>query len=637
MPVVGQVRLKALLDDDAADGTSDSFDNESMVVCTDDLAVFNPHGRKNMNNLQVGISAADSSITGRIFEIPDRQGNHSNGVYWNQYQAAKFLFNWYNDPNQTGITMTSADWATVGTQLDSGTPIKETNVDGLGLWAAMKAVLTPDWAMYVDPVPSALGTFDGFQVGFYQRGTGTLANFTLNPLNTTMGKAVPSVSRLSADKDTAKTVNQITVLGKATRHIQLAYYGSNTYTTNSPQVNLMLQHGWGMTEGKLSDYNAPNSVITTQYEVNSDTIASHGDTARQKWENQFVTSGPEFTQFAHVFRLFIWNEAGEWQPNNTLTGKPVYDQTNTALDWTLPNLTGIADNTGFSTPVQFPVRRRRKLLDTAYPDSTSDVDGWRRVPPTLYFSHIGITTTTQSPWYRVKRGAYRIDHERGAIWITVPDIAVWRPANDLADPDEPSLNDDRTFATLVYTGKLRMLLECSIDCDTALTAVADRQSTAGSPLIREGIFRASDRFAQSIFLAGITSPSGITPAPVDNSADAMDLAERIRIAGDRQQVHASVLAEPDWPEQAIGTIINGTQGRIINLQSGGGNDGPGAQIVGKSIHLDVMKWEYVTESHARALHGQHRKVKAKAAKAKAGPVVYAGMAGETGDSTGGIA
>ena len=613
-PVFGQVRMQWFADDIVSHGGAAPSSSSALTLVTDEQTVFNPHGRKNMGAIDVPINTADNTIKGKIFETPDRVG-HANvsAGSWTQFDAVKLLFNWFNDPAQTGINMNSSSWTTVAGQLDTTTPIRETSVDGMGLWGAIKSVLSPDWGAYVDPVPSDINTFSGFSLGFFQRGSGSMASFTLNALGTSVTSAAPSVSRLQAEKDTAKSVNKVTILGKATRHIQLQYFGGHTPATSGAEKAIMLQHGWGQSEGKLSDY-AANDAASGFSVVTEETIASKGSSSLSTWNTQFNASGAQFTQYAHVFRFFTWNEAGELQPNSSSRGKPVYDSSNTPLDWLTPYLDGIADDTGFIGASQHTyVRRRRKLLDTQYPDPTQE-SGWRRVPPTLYLSAIGTNTSNQSIWVRAHAGTYRIDHERAGIWITVPDIATWKPFAKVADPDEASLDDDRTFATLLHTGKLRMLLEGSIDVDFALTALADRQATAGSPLVRSAVFRQDHRFVQSLAFtnaATISTPSSLTSSPVDDSSDAVTLAQRARAAGERQQVHASVLAEPDWPEQTIGTIINGTDGRKINLQGGANNTGAGAQIVGKAIHVDLMKWEYVTESRAAKLHDRHRQARAK--------------------------
>ena len=604
IPVAGQVRLSADVDDDP----EADVDETDLFTARAYPAVFNPGGRKNASKRTATLGGIDGACW---FDVADKmQGPVELTDPWTPRAAAKFLLGWYNEPDDTGVDQ--PDFGESG--LSDGNAIPETGVDGLGLWAALRRVLGPDGQFFVDPVPTAADTWGGFKLKFFKRGEGPAADFVLNPLGTAMADASPSLVRLQASKDTASCVNRLTVLAAAVRHVQLRYWGDQTMAKSGPAKASALQHGWGQAEGKLADYAKVDPVAGGKI-VTTATVAAAGTALAGKWADRHVTKGKAFPAYSHVFRLFTWNEAGELSDDLTEPGKPVYGSDTDPIvgSWYAPDLTGIADATGFGPSSTSSdndgggyCRERRRLLDTAYLDATADVDGRRRVPPTLYVAAADSGSTDNDVrWVHVPRGAYHVDHERAAVWITVEDVADWQPLSVVQSADEPTVSDYRTFATLLQTGQLRMMLEASITCDPGLQSKADRQATSGSPLVRSAFVRGERSFAVSKPAPGVVaSPSGLEPDLADDADAAMDLAERYRAAGERQAVHASAVTCPDWPEQPIGSLLAGTGGRQINLRSGGAGDGPGAQVVGYSILPDEMRWEYVTESRTAEL-GKH--------------------------------
>lgn len=595
--IAGQIRRLALTDDfwltqrGGADPQPTKYIGTTLV--DDERCVFNPDGHKNMGiddcelNLPLG---GDDPIHGKIWEIPERKYQGTDlSAYWTKLDALKSIWSTWNNPGATGIQ--NPDWFQVASVLKpSGVDqvLRSVDVDGLGLWEATKKILGPEFGCFIDPYPGDGNTpsWGPFFVTFFQRGVGSDADLVLNPLGTNMADATPSVVRLEATKDIGKVCNRVTVFAKRLRHVKLYYHGSDTPSLTADQKKVALQHGWTNADGKISDFAAGN-------EVERYTIEAKSTSFQDIWLDDLLTTGSQFELNKNIFRCFTWNEAGEFSA--TGSDGPSYDGGSTITKYWTPALDGIADGIGDFAGIY--VRRRRPLLDTFYFDS--DFDDWRRVRPTLY---LAVKDSTLGPWVQVSRNHYRVDHDRGALWIMAPDLAEWRPFSGQPDPVENTVTDERTFGTLLYTGKLRMLLEGTVETDFAYDATADRQDTSGSVIVREAIVRKDRDFCvTNEFSDGVTSPSSMTGATRDDSADALKFAQQARSAGEDMQITSSIMVAPDWPEQGIGQMVNRITGRAIDL-TGDGTNSRGCQIV--ALHCDCtegLHWELLTESDALGL------------------------------------
>lgn len=601
-PVYGQVRRRADSDDDFIDSLADPLESTraDLMLVTDLPTVFNPDGRQNRTANIVDIGAV-AQVSGYVFEEPDRVCQSTAlTAHWTMREAAKLLFEWYNDPDFSGIAGPD-DWATDPLSDDQMPP---TNVDGLGLWEALKRVCGPEFQFYIDPRPTGSTLWSGFKIVFFRRGVdidGTSADLWLNPRDTAAKDAKASIVRLEAAKDSSKVVNEVTVLGKALRHIKLIYHGAETVTIDpdTTEGKLVLQHGWTQGEGDLFTFEGLDGEDRI---VDRASIEALSAATAQQWLDRYTVGGKEFAKYSHVFRLFIWNESGEFRSGAETSTQPVY--VTTGLPWFVPDLTIVADNTALAAEEDVITggycRRRRRLLDTVYPDPALPGEQWPRVPVQVYIGAADDEGAVNN-WVRLGSGDYRVDREIGAIWITRPNLAEWYPLDRLED--EPDLHDGRTYTTLLHTGVLRLLVEASIETDLALAAKSPRSSHSGSALVRSAVIRNANYVRSAVFDDGVTSPSGLTENAMDMSADALALAEQHRLAAQDLATHASILTAADWPMQGIGKIILETQGRVIDLRGGppGTLLGRGAQVV--ALHLDpaAMKVELLTESAALQL------------------------------------
>lgn len=593
-PIAGQVRRLASADDawaKAGDPSGVVTASKDLFRFTGDRCEFNPLGRKNMS-LDDCLLDLKSTIKGRVWDSPERlvQGTLRT-AHWTVAQACKTLELWFNDPATSGIS--HPDWANAG--IDDTKTLPHTEVEGMGLWGALKRVCGPEYGFYVDPRPSSspAGTSWGpFKITFFTRGQGPAVNVFLNKRGTSVAQAKASVVRVEAMKSISKTVTKATVLCRQLTHVKLQYLGGRTPGIGGPVAREILQNGWTDDDVDFSDYVGDNGA------VDGPAVGASGQT--DTWDDQYCTDGKQFEKFKHAGRLFVWNESGEY-----FTGPsdhaPIY-AIGSSQAYTVPDMTTIADGTGDDAG-KF-CRKRRRIIDTPYYDTS--IDQWRRVKPTLLLSAThGATDTIPGPWTRVRTHLWRLDPERGSFWITAKDISEWCPLGDDQDPNEPKINDERSFATLLYTGCLRMTLEGSVEADCCIKETADRQDIAGSPFVREMVIRGDKEYIlSSAYVDGLASVMGLDQNVVDNTPDAKILAEQYRNSGQDQVTHASLLCSADWPLQPIGGILTAIQGRTVSLT--GGPAGRGAQIV--AVHLDpeALKWEMLTESVALKLRRMDR-------------------------------
>ncbi|HLL90337.1 MAG TPA: hypothetical protein VK324_13640, partial [Tepidisphaeraceae bacterium] len=596
-PVYGQWRRKASADDAWAADTSSVTPRAELLLCPDLPAVFNPGNRKNMTKADVVLSASGPAVNGRVWETPDRKlAGADQAEAWHKFAAFKTIVQLYNDPAATGISVSASDWSAVQATVGLTKVLRDVDVDTLPPWAALQRVLGAEYGFYVTPRPSGVtgNAFGGFRLKVFSRSQdidGTQADLRLAVRGTGVADAPASVVRLAAFKDVAKTVTAVTVLGRGYRGVKLKYNGSSTPSLGADAKKVALQHGWSKAEGDLATF--ATSAAVTQAKIDEKPQAT-----RDQWRDRHTVGGKEFARFAHVFRLFTWNEAGE------LGGQgPTYVTAGTVAAWYAPDLTGICDAQGLAgdpaAAAGSYVRRRRRPGDTQYYEAA--IDGWRRVPPTLFIGAQPAAAATEpaaADYVRVPTSHYRVDPERCAVWIAHPDLAAWQPFVDRPLAAEPSTADDRTFATLLHNGKLRLVLECSVEADGGVVQAAKRVAEAGSPHVRHVVVRAGPGFVASAqHDDGQATPTGAVPAPLGQGPDALKLAEQMRTAGQDEQVHASALVEAVWPEQAIGKMVKSIAGRNVQLTA---TSGRGAQIVAARIDPASMKWEYLTESAAMA-------------------------------------
>lgn len=615
-PVYGQWRRTAAADDAwAADPTGVTTAALDQVFVPEELTVFNPLGRKNMTAHDVVL---EGGVNGRIFDAPDRKiGGVERAAHWTKLHAAKYLVQLFNDASASGIT---ADWPAI----ETGQPglatavVRSVDVTGLSLYDALRLVLGPEYYFEVTCDPTSATAWGGFELFVHKYGSGPAASFTLDARGTQMHLAAGDVVRLGAMKSIDKSCTQVRLVGRAVRHVRLRYHGFNTTTIGAAEKKLSLQHGWAKGEGDLNQY-----VATTPAGINDHIeyygIEAAGATLMDQWRARYNTSGAEHDKYRHVFRLFTWNEGGELRngAGDAADLKPHYNATaggaGTALAWYAPDLAEICDAKGFVTDPVYATdyagkyaRKPRRPLDTSFVDGR--LDSWRRVKPTLWMAAQGENSATEpaiADYVRVPTSYYRVDEERCAVWITADDLVEWRPLINRQDKGEANAMDGRNFATLLYMGKLRMILELSVEVDQGMHLRADRGGGAGGPHVRSAVVLGQQDYVKSLTYAdGLTSPSGLTAATLDMAADAQLTADALRDAAQDEQIHASVLASADSARQPIGSMILATAGtRVVSLTS---SAGIGAQIVAVRVDPVANKWEYLTESAALEIRAMDR-------------------------------
>lgn len=618
-PVYGQLRRKASADDVWAATPATVTPFADLITLGDEPTIFNPLGRKNMTLVDVTLTAAGA--LGRTFETPDRKvANVEATALWTKGRAARYLVTLFNDATATGIT---ADWAAIETAQPAlaTAPLRHVDVTGMGLYEALKAVLAPDYFFEVTCRPTGPGTWGGFVLNIHRRSGGPTASFTMDARGVAMSAAVGNVVRIGALKSIEKSATKVRLIGKAVRHVKLRYWGGTTPTVisgDAPKTKLLLQHGWSKSEGDLNLYRITLPAGQDDC-IELYGLEASGGALLTDWRDRYTTNGVQHDKYRHVFRLFSWNEGGELRnaAADAADLKPHYNLTagsaGVAQAWVVPDLAEIADAKGFVTDPIYTsdyagkyARKRRVPLDTAYPDGR--LDSWRRVKPTLWIAAVpenAVAEPLVTAFTRVPTSYYRVDAERCAIWITADDLIEWRPLLHREDGAEADAPDGRNFATLLYMGKLRMLLELSVEVDLGLQVLADRGAGAGSPHVRETVVVATQDYVRSLSYAdGVTSPSGMTAAAIDMLADAQALADGMRDAGQDEQIHASVMASADSGRQPIGSMILATSGgRAVSLESTAGR---GAQIVAVRTDPASNKWEYLTESAAMEIRAYDR-------------------------------
>lgn len=620
----GQRRRNAKADDEYVEDTAAPCPEANQVNVTAERCTFNPGGRRNMGGHDVELNAAGT--LGRIFETPDRVLDGALVAdFWTVDKAVKLLVEAVNVPADTGIAApTAQQWTQIEAVLGASKSMRDVQVDGLGNWAALQRVLGPEFYFYVDPRPTKVDKWEGFQVRFVSRTAdvdGTQADFWLDVRGTNIAAARPSIRRVQAVKTIERTVNRVKVLGRAVRHIRLVYWGKETPNKTEAQKALALQHGWNEDQGDLH-------AFANLKKCNAATVQRTTELA-DNWRHRHVVRGKDFAAHRQAFRLFTWNEANELKGTDPKYGDA---GAGVAFKWYAPDLTGIADGTDLFDPPKHVgdyCRRRRPLLDTQYLDST--LDQWRRVKPTLWIAAVkedgaGAPQTAEpaaDTFVAVPTSKWALDPERAALWITEADLSLWTPlwSESTSDSGAPKTYDDRPFTELLYSGKLRMILEASVEMDWAMEGAAPRTATSGSPVVREAIVRAEDVYSYSLDgPSAIDSPASGTAvgSPVDQRDECTSYAEQLRAGGQDEQVHASVLATGTWSLQAIGKMIKTIGGREIKLTS---SSGRGAQIVALHLDPDALAVEYLTETAALELRKDDRvRLAAKRRKHKAGPM-----------------
>lgn len=568
----------------------------TLFYDADRPAIINPGGRANMSTQDCNLNAGGR--WGRCFEEADRLGKTGAPIaeFWTIRQLVNTALLSLNDLQFTGISFDD-----LSILPDDRVP--EMNLTGLDLWSILARVCGTQYSFFVTPIPSSPTSFDGFKIVFYQVGVGPDANLWLNDLNTSMADAKKSILRVQASKSIANTINRVVVYGKAIRHIKLIYRGDQTPSQPEIKMAIGLQHGWGKNEGNLADYADGDAVEIA-------TIEKAGATISGQWSDRYVRTGNEYTMYSHVFRTFLWNEAGDLQAGNATRGVPIYGKSS-PLDWYSPVLKTIADGDGFVTDgAGVYCRKRRKLLDTAYVEPSAPGQAWLRVKPTVFIGAVPESVDSadlndnEIDWIQLQDGVEFL-RDRAGITFTHENLAKWFPFDRHSPNDTTAypagLFDMRSFATLLYTGKLRILIEASIECDTSFTAIAERRSTSPSAFINTAHVDHKNQFYKTlVYNDGITSPIELPAMTLDQSADAQALAEQIRDACDYQTVHASVLISATWKIPAIGSILNQTKGRVVDLSAGG----RGGQIVAYTIDPDTLTTELLTESLAKQLRAE---------------------------------
>lgn len=609
----GQFRRKSAADDAWRKKPSVVTKYEDWELFSDEKAVFNPGGRRNMTRDDVYLTPKNypPEVKGKIWEMEDRRiGDADVAVLWDMRHAAQTIFSNYADSEFSGIP--SPDWSTV--PMTNQDTMRETDVTGVGCYEAMRRILGSKFGFYVDPRPAKQDgkpakvsgkTWGPFQIHFFRRSDGPTANLYLNARGTSMRNAKASVTRIEVASDISKSPNRIQVNGAYVRQLKLVYWGGRTPILSTPLKKTALQHGWNITDGLLSDFAKPGSWVIDAL------FAGVAAGKREEWLKKYHTKGPDFLKHWATFRLFMWNEANELDPNQK--GK-YRDQT---LYWYAPNLKDIAD-----IPAKPDVwyRRRRKMGDTIFLRNPK-LSQWERHAPTLWLTVAPTATSTEwaaLKWRRMSESHFRFDAERCAVTFTADDLAEWRPLDKLdspeADPAKSWPDDPRTFASMLHEGVLRFAVECSVPVDNGSTCIAEPGATAGAPFAREVWIDATHTFVSTLPYTGdglAVTPSGLTTSPLDARADIQRQADLTRDSAQDEAIHASISTAGDWARQTIGSRIAQTQGRKIDLA---GRNGIGAQIVAVRLDVQSYKYELLTESLALAIKSRDRKLFDKKAR-----------------------
>jgi hypothetical protein len=604
--IVGQFRRNGDTDDHWATNPSYVSAYNEWDLYPNEKTIFNPDGRGNMTIADVQLAPSGQlPVLGRIWEWPDRRLNGiPQSARWTIKEAVKVLVTQYNPLPFSGIEA-PINWDDPDEiPFADGTEVlPETDVTGLGLWEALRRVLGPKYFFSVDPRPNGY-SWSGFKLRFHSRLTGPDADLRLNVKGTYMQDAVASITRLESALDVSKSVNRVEIFGRDAKHVRLIYWGQATPTLDSKKRKTALQHAWTQDDGAIYDYATINDDGLAIVNVTS--VDGAGATERQNWKDRYVTTGKLFQQYPQVFRRFAWNEDGslpvEWASSYGASDPITVIQ---------PNLSDIAD--GVERPLLYS-RRPRIPLDSLFLRN-SESSGFERVRPTLYMA---IAPTPDDInynawiWHTVPQSAYVIDPARCAINFVVDDLAHWKPFDKQDMPSSESNGivvprDHRTFATLLAQGTLRMVFECSIETDSEFMGRAGRNNTSGSPFLRERVLYMPESFIRcGLYEDGYSSPSGLVPAVIDQSAELQATAEMLRDASQDAQLHANIQTSGDWPLQPIGSRIVEIGGtRRIDMTV---SDERGAQIVAYNIDPLSLKYHYLTESVALELRDRDRRI-----------------------------
>jgi hypothetical protein len=600
MVVRGQMRRKSYADDAWRTAPATVTPYIDWDLFTDERAVFNPDGKRNMTRDDVVLSPNGRKpiVKGRLWESPDRRISSIDVAFpWDMRQAAKMIVEQFGDLEFAGIA--SPDWSNV--PMSAGDILRETDVEGYGCYEALRRTLGNKFGFMVDPRPARPdGTpvdvtgksWGPFQISFFRRTDGESANFYLNPKGTPMREAQASITRLEVASDTSKTANFVRVQGTYVRSVKLVYWGQRTPGLPANLKRTSIQHGWSNGEANLGDFQNPNDH-TIEATFTGVTAAK-----RDEWLKRYHTKGSLHAQYWRIFRWFTWNEANELDT----TQQAKYGAT--LANWYAPDLQGIADSP--DKPAVW-YRRRRKMLDTLYLRNAA-LSQWERHRPTLFLTAAPTATGTEwdtLKWRRISDTHYNIDAERCAIQFTADDLAEWRPLDkqDSVETDDTQSwpDDPRTFATLLLSGQLRFCIECSVPIDDAMIAEALPEDS-GLPMPRQVWIPAQKNFIKTVSYAdGLSAPSGLAVANLDMLADAQQQADLTRDSAQDTAVHASISTAGDWERQKIGSQITSIDGRAIDL-------GKGAQIVAVRLDTRSYNYEYLTESLALALKDRDRKL-----------------------------
>jgi hypothetical protein len=600
--VRGQARRKAQADDTWRQNQSSVTPYDGWDIFTDEKAVFNPRGRANMTRDEAILSPPKSpgNVRGNIWETPDRRIDKIDVArFWDMRRACKVITEIYGDIGFSGID--PMDWE--DTPMSILDVMRETDIDGVGCYEALRRILSNRYGFFIDPRPmtedgtpvAVRGTSWGpFQLRFFPRTSGDEAQLWLNRRGTMMTRAKASVTRLEVAREAGKSPNRVIVGGSYARAIRLIYWGA--YTPSALQDGMYgkiaLQHGWKTEDGDLTTFSKPGD-----FKIDG-TWGGVSAAKRAEWLSKYHADGSDFVKHARIFRRFTWNEAGD-----IAKGKTKYRTT--IEDIITPELTDIADTPEYPTSWY---RRRRKAMDTLYLKNES-ASKYEKLPPTLWIAIAPSPTDSNwdvLQWRKVQSQYYQLDADNCSFTITVDDLSAWRPM-EKQDTADASLipGDMRSFATLLNEGTLRLCLECTIPIDNGMDKIAEPGDTAALPYYREIAVAAEQNFVTTlIYDDKLTPPSGLNPVPLDMSAEALRNAELTRDAAQDEQIHASLTAAGDWDRQKIGALVKTIKGRDVDIT---GRSKRGAQIVAVRLDVESFNYEYLTETLALQIKEREQK------------------------------
>lgn len=526
--------------------------------------VFNEDGQPNASPAEVGGKAAcwhldtdgGTAAAGRTFEAPSRQIANAYGSYkaawWRARSAVQSLIEIVDDYH----VISPESMALLPAELAERT-LGEVDVEALNLLEALRAVLLPvGFGFCVEPWAREDGrhVLHVFELHGGTEGARVRKPY-MAPIHGPAKAATDEegqraeVQRIEFVRDNHNVANDVTVIGDQKRkQVCLVFSAGGS----------QLSPAWDTSTYNLEQWATDGVIDPTQWPADAGGLLTV-----QHFDEHFTHGARGSGDCRHVFRSFVWNEDGSFQP---LTG-------------------GFGDAAGCGTGESGEYARRPRPVGTTFlrDDAEAPV---RNSPP---FVRLGVEGDDSS-WIQVPAVTWK---DRAGFTLPVNPLWGWYPYATQwarhARGDGGTLFDlygECSYLTLLYNAlrnsgvKLSLRLVGSVECDEAVTARAPRRAASSWPFVAQRIVRAENRFVWR------DVPDGSDPLDLpadrhdtrDDSADAADYARRVRSVLADEVGHGSILLRHLTRSYTPGDVIPRTQGRTIDLTVRGG-DGRHAPVV----------------------------------------------------------